>query len=88
MSSGKDNILEFNQYMKSDKMSHIIYADIESLIRKIDGCTNNPEDSSTKKLESIFLADIPCQQFGDLVTWKTNIIYMVEKHVWKSFVLL
>ena len=35
--SKKDNVLEFNQYMKSDKMSYIIYADIESLIRKIDG---------------------------------------------------
>ena len=32
MPSEKDNILEFNQYMKSDKMSNIIYADIESLI--------------------------------------------------------
>ena len=30
--SEKDNILEFNQYMKSDKMPYIIYADIESLI--------------------------------------------------------
>ena len=27
----KDETLEFNQYMKSDKMSYIIYADIESL---------------------------------------------------------
>ena len=34
MSSEKDNILEFNQYMKSDKMSYIIYADTESLIKK------------------------------------------------------
>ena len=31
-----DDILEFNQYMKSDKMPYIIYADIEFLIRKID----------------------------------------------------
>ena len=38
MSSEKDNILEFNQYMKPDKMPYIIYADIESLIRKIDRC--------------------------------------------------
>ena len=42
MQSEKDNILEFNQYMKSDKMPDIVYADIESLNRKIDGCTNNP----------------------------------------------
>ena len=30
--SEKDNILEFNWYMKSDKMTYIIYANIESLI--------------------------------------------------------
>ena len=30
-------------------MSYIIYADIKSLIKKIDGCTNNPENSSTTK---------------------------------------
>ena len=40
--SEKDGILEFNQYMKLDKMPSIIYADIESLIKKIDGCANNP----------------------------------------------
>ena len=47
----KDNILEFNQYMKSAKMPYIVYADIESLIKKIDECTNNPENSSTAKKE-------------------------------------
>ena len=32
--------LKSNSYMKSDKMPFIIYADTESLIEKIDGCTN------------------------------------------------
>ena len=32
--SEKDSVLEFNQYMTSDKMPYIIYADIESLIKK------------------------------------------------------
>ena len=41
MPSEKDNILEFNQYMKSDKTRSIIYADTESLIRKIDGSANS-----------------------------------------------
>ena len=50
ISSEKDKILQFNQYMKLDKIPYIIYADIESLIRKIDGCTSNPENSSTKKI--------------------------------------
>ena len=34
MPSEKDNILEFNKYMKSDKMPYINYADFESLIKK------------------------------------------------------
>ena len=48
--SEKDKILEFKQYMNSDKMWYIIYADIESLIRKIDGRANNPEKSSKMKI--------------------------------------
>ena len=46
----KDNILEFNQYIKSDKIPYIIYADIKSLFRKKDGCANNPQNSSTTKI--------------------------------------
>ena len=32
--SKKNNVLEFNQCMKSDKMPYIIYADMKSLIKK------------------------------------------------------
>ena len=28
----------------------IIYVDLESLIKKTDGCANNPEKSSTRKI--------------------------------------
>ena len=34
MPSIKDNILKFTQYLKSDKMPYITYADLESLIAK------------------------------------------------------
>ena len=54
--SEKDNILNFDQYMEFDKIPNIIYADIESLIKKIDGCLNNPENSSTTKIGE----HIPC----------------------------
>ena len=50
-------MLEFNQYMKSDKTPYIIYADTESLIRKIDRCANNPEKSSKTKIGQ----HIPCE---------------------------
>ena len=43
-------ILELNQYQKSDKVPYIIYAHLECLIEKIDGCKNNPENSLTTKL--------------------------------------
>ena len=36
--------------MKSDKMMYIIHADIESLIKKIDNCKNNPEKFPTTKI--------------------------------------
>ena len=68
MRSEKDKILKFKQYMKSSKIPYIIYAGIESSIRKINGCENNPETSSTKNI----VEHIPCgyliQQFGDWIT--------------------
>ena len=36
--------------MKSHRMPYIIYADLECLIKKIDGCENNPENSSTTRI--------------------------------------
>ena len=41
----KDNILKFNQNIKSDKIAYIISVDTESLIIKINGHTKNPEKS-------------------------------------------
>ena len=74
--------------MKSDKMLHIIYADIESLVRKIDECANNPEWYSTAKADE----HIPCRYsmstIWALIVQRTNILYIVEKIAWKSLVLL
>ena len=42
-------VLEFNEYQKSNKASFIIYADLVCLIKKIDVCKNNPQNSSTTK---------------------------------------
>ena len=50
MPSEDTKILEFRQYQKSDKARFIIYADLECIIEKIDGCKNNPENSSTTKV--------------------------------------
>ena len=50
MPSEDKNILEFNQYQKSDKSPFIIYADLECIIEKIDVCKNNHENSVTRKV--------------------------------------
>ena len=44
MLSEWNNILEFSQYTKSDKVPYIICVDIASLIKTIDGCANNSKN--------------------------------------------
>ena len=88
MQSENDNELEFNKYMKSDKMPCIIYADMEFLIKKIDGCADNPENSSATKVGE----HIPCG-YSMSTIWafnnvETSIPHIVGKIVWKIFVNL
>ena len=46
----KDNqILKYNQGEKSIKAPFIIYADLDSLLEKMNACHNNPEKSSATK---------------------------------------
>ena len=62
----KNKILEFSQYMESDKIPFIIYADIKSLIKKkIDRCASNPENYSTTKIGE----HIPCEHSMSTI-WK------------------
>ena len=44
MPSEETKILELNQYQKPDKAPFIIYADLECLIEKTDGCKNNAKN--------------------------------------------
>ena len=47
----EDNkIFKYNHGQKSMKVSFIIYADVESLLKKMSTCQNNPEKSSTTKI--------------------------------------
>ena len=50
MPSEDIEIWEFNQYQKSDKVPFNIYADLERLTEKIDGCKSNLENSFTTKI--------------------------------------
>ena len=76
MPSEKDNILQFNQYMKSDKISYIIYADTESLIKKQRDVQIIQKILQQQKLESIFLVDI------------FNVNYMAFDNIYKSILYI
>ena len=81
MRSENDNILGVHQYMKSDKILYIIYAHLESFIKKIDGWGNNPEIGEY----------IPCGNSMSTI-WpfyhieNKHTFYIMEKIVWRSFV--
>ena len=50
MPTKDNNIIKYNQGEKSLKLRFIIYADLECLLEKINTCYNNPEESSTTKI--------------------------------------
>ena len=50
MSNKDNNLIKYNQGNKSLKLPFIIYADLECLLKKIYTCQNNPDLSSTTKI--------------------------------------
>ena len=87
MPSEDDKLLEFNQYMKLGKMPYFIYGDTESLFKRIDGCANNPENSSTTKIGEHILCG-----YSMSTIWTFDHIenkhYVMENTASKSFVNL
>ena len=63
MPSDDTKILEFNQYLNSDKAPFVIYADLECIIKKNDACRNNPEKSSASKLSAHIPSVFQCLQY-------------------------
>ena len=51
MPKKEESILKFNHYCYSEKVPFIIYADTECLIKPIECCEPNPQNSYTKKYQ-------------------------------------
>ena len=68
-------ILEFHQYHKSDKALFIIYADLECILEKIDGCKNNLETSSTTKLSKNIPSTFSMYTISSFRSIENNNIY-------------
>ena len=54
MPSNDNNLINYNKSEKSLKLPFIIYADLECLLEKISRCYNNPNLSSTTKINQHF----------------------------------
>ena len=50
MPTKNNNIIKYNHGEKSMKVPFVIYADLECLLKKISTCINNPNESSTTKI--------------------------------------
>ena len=66
MPSKDTKILEFNQYQKSEKAPFIIYAALESIIEKIDGCKIILKIHLQQKLANILHQFFQCLQYFGL----------------------
>ena len=68
MPSEENMTLEFNHYLKSAKVPSTIYVDLEYLIKKVDGCEDNPEKPFTTKVGE----HAPCC-YSMSTTWKFDV---------------
>ena len=50
MPTKNNNIMKYNHGEKSMKLLFVIYADLECLLEKMSTCINNPNESSTTKI--------------------------------------
>ena len=76
----KTKVSELNQYLKSNKVPPIIYGDLRSLIKEVNGCKNNPKNSSTTKI----VTHIPCR-YSVSVIWAFDGIENKHHNVYKGW---
>ena len=76
--------------MKSDKTPCIIYAEFESLIKKIDVCVNNTQRSLTTKIGELKwkIGGYSISNLWAFDNIENSIVYIVEKNLGKSCVFL
>ena len=84
----KDNkILKYNSGEKSMKVPFIIYANLESLLEKMSTCNNNPEKSSTTKINKHTPSGYSLFTNCSFDTTKDKLDYYIDKNCMKNFCL-
>ena len=82
-----NKILKYNQGEKSMKVPFTIYADLESLLEKMNTCHNNPEKSSTTKINKHTLYGYSLFTHCSFDTTKNKLDYYIGKDCMKNFCL-
>ena len=87
MSEEDNKTLKYNQREKSMKVPFIIYADLESLIEKMNTCQNNPEKSSTTNINKHTPSGYSLVTQCSFHTAKNKLDYYRGKNCMKNFCL-
>ena len=87
MPQEENKILKYNQGKKSMKVPFIIYADFESLLEKMNTCHNNPEKSSTIKINKHTPSGYSLFTHCSFDTTKNKLDYYRGKNCMKNFCL-
>ena len=80
-------ILKYNHGEKSMKIPFTIYADLESLLEKMNICHNNPEKLSAAKINKHTPAGYSLFTHCSLDTTKNKLDYYSDKNCMKNFCL-
>ena len=79
------NIIKYNYGEKSMKLPFVIYADLECLLEKMSSCINNPNQSSTTKINKRTSSGYSIFTHCLFNESKTNLIIVEVKIVRESF---
>ena len=82
-----DKILKYNEGEKSMRVPFIIYADLECLLEKMNTCHNNPEKSSTTKINKHIPSGYSLFTHYSFDTTKNKLDYYRGKNCMKNFCL-
>ena len=85
MPSPNNNILKYNQGEKSLELPFIIYTDLECLLKKIDTCYNNPDLSSTTKINQHIPSGYPIYTNCSFDKSNNKLSYYRGEHCMKRF---
>ena len=73
-----NNIIKYNHGEKSIKIPFTIYADLECLLEKMSTCQNDPNKSSTTKINNIHHRVIQYLHIVHSMNQKINLIIIEE----------